>query len=253
VFAEDVGDTVTVVANARERLAVDGPFADALRSTEPTDNLVLRAANLFFERRRQPLSLVKRIPLAAGLGGGSADAAATLRLLNRVLDVKLTQDRMVELGRVLGADVPMCVISRPLVARGIGEAMTTLAGLPPLPLVLACPPVAVNTSRVFGAVTGPGGAPLPAVPKFASVQDVVAWLKTTRNDLSEPASRLFMAATAASKALAAAPDCLFARMTGSGPAAFGVFASPEAARTAAARVAAAEPSWWVRAAVAGGS
>jgi 4-diphosphocytidyl-2-C-methyl-D-erythritol kinase len=253
VFAEDIGDTVTVVANARERLAVDGPFADALRSTEPADNLVLRAANLFFERRRQPLSLVKRIPVAAGMGGGSADAAATLRLLNRVLDVKLTQERMVELGRVLGADVPMCVISRPLIARGIGEAMTPVVGLPSLPLALACPPVGVNTSRVFGAVTEPGGAPLPPVPRFASVQDVATWLQTTRNDLSEPASRLFMAATAAAKALAASPDCLFARMTGSGPAAFGLFSSAEAARVAAAHVAAAQPSWWVRSAVTGAS
>jgi 4-diphosphocytidyl-2-C-methyl-D-erythritol kinase len=191
--------------------------------------------------------LTKHIPVAAGLGGGSADAAATLRLLNRVLDVKLTPERFAELARVLGADVPMCVVSRPLVARGAGEAMTTVAGLPSLQLVLVCPPVALNTSRVFGAVTDPSGAPLPPLSVFTSAQDLAAWLKTTRNDLSEAAQRVFMGAGAAAKALAQDPDCLVARMTGSGPAAFGLFGSAEGARAAVARVKAAEPSWWVQA------
>jgi 4-diphosphocytidyl-2-C-methyl-D-erythritol kinase len=197
------------------------------------------------------LAVTKRIPVAAGLGGGSADGAATLRLLNRVLDLKLTRDRLAEIGRPLGADLPMCVLSRPLIARGVGEAMTAVAGMPRLPLVLVCAPVAVRTADVFAALNDPRGSPLPALPAFRTADDVAAWLPATRNDLEDAAARVSPAAAAGAAALSGDPDCLFARMTGSGPAAFGIFASPAAAAAAAARLARAEPSWWVQAATTG--
>jgi 4-diphosphocytidyl-2-C-methyl-D-erythritol kinase len=254
----DYGDIMGAApaGDGRMRLSVKGEFAELLtRGTQPTDNLALRAADalaMAAGKGRPPatwLSLVKRIPVAAGLGGGSSDAAAALRLLNREWRLGLADADLAKVALGLGADVPMCLISRPLIARGIGEAITPIAGLPALPVVLAHPGVPVLTAAVFGKLEAGERTPLPPLPaKFSSLLDVIFWLRQARNDLSEPAEAVNKAAAAATKALMRDPDCLFARMSGSGAAAFGIFATLKAAEKAAERLRAAKPDWWVVAA-----
>ena len=264
VFA-DVADVVTArpaaKGGAATTLDVTGPYAGALQeTTAPAANLALRAAQAITataaRRRAKPmhLSLAKRIPIAAGLGGGSADAAATLRLLDRLWGLGLKPDRLAEIAQKLGADVPMCLVSQPLLARGIGELVTPVSGIPALSVVLAHPGISVPTGAVFAGLGKEVRSPLPPLPsKFKSALDLVFWLRQTRNDLIDPARVVSRQAAAAAKALTSDPDCLFARMSGSGAAAFGIFVKPAAAERAAERLKAAKPDWWVTAAMTGGS
>ena len=144
----------------------------------------------------------------------------------------------------------MCLASRPLIARGIGEQITPVNGLPALPIVLAHPGVAVATREVFAALPVGERAPLPALPsKFASLLEVIFWLRQARNDLAEPAMAVNKAAGSAAKAIMRDPDCLFSRMSGSGAAAFGIFVTLDAAERAAARLREARPGWFVTAAM----
>ncbi|CAN5154801.1 4-(cytidine 5'-diphospho)-2-C-methyl-D-erythritol kinase [soil metagenome] len=259
VFA-DLADVVSAVPAPKEAgtsLAIRGPFADLLgETTAQSANLAWRAADelarIAPKRKAGPvrLTLTKRIPVAGGLGGGSADAAATLRLLNRLWHLKLKPEKLAEIGLTLGADVPMCLVSQPLVARGIGEAITPLAGVPALPIVLAHPGTGMSTAQVFARLEEKERGPLPDLPaKFATPLDLIFWLRQTRNDLEAPANAVSRKATAAAKALARDPDCFFARMSGSGSAAFGVFINYAAAERAAARLAAEKRDWWVATAV----
>lgn len=264
VFA-DVADVVTARPAPKDLAAMtldlDGPHAGLLEeTTEPSANLALRAAEaiaaLAPKRRAVPLqiSVTKRIPIAAGLGGGSADAAATLRLLDRIWGLGLKPKKLIEIGLTLGADVPMCLASQPLMARGIGELVTPVAGIPALSVVLAHPGISVPTGAVFAGLGNEQRSGLPTLPsKFRTVLDLVFWLRQTRNDLTDPARVVARKAVAAAKALADDPDCLFARMSGSGAAAFGIFVKPAAAERAAERIKAAKPDWWVAAATTGGS
>jgi 4-diphosphocytidyl-2-C-methyl-D-erythritol kinase len=238
-------------------LSVRGPFAAKLtEGTPPGRNLAIRAAaellRLAGKRAPQParLTLTKRIPIAAGLGGGSADAAATMRLLNREWGLGLTELELDRIGMDLGADVVMCLASRPLVARGIGEQITPVIGIPSLPIVLAHPGVAVATRDVFAALPAQDRTPLPPLPaKFASLLEVIFWLRQARNDLAEPAAAVNKASASAARALMRDPDCLFARMSGSGAAAFGIFVTLDAAERAADRIRQARPEWFVAAAM----
>ena len=256
----DFGDTISAEPGTGSGvdLVVGGPFADLLADTSPTSNLAVRAANELIAAsggKRPPptrLVLTKRIPVAAGLGGGSADAAAALRLLNRTWGIGLDPDALAWIGRRLGADVPMCLLSRPLVATGIGEELTAVDGMPAMPIVLAHSGGALSTASVFARVAKADRPPLPArPPKWTALADVVAWLKETRNDLEEPAGAVSENAGAAAQALRTDPECLFARMTGSGAAAFGIYATKDAASRAAARLRRENPDWWVTEATTG--
>ncbi len=265
VFA-DTADVVIARPAPRDATAttleIAGPQGDLLAGTAPADNLVLRAAEALAaaaaRRRVKPvhLSLAKRIPVAAGLGGGSADAAATLRLLDRVWGLGLKPAALAKIAVDLGADVPMCLTSAPLIARGIGEQVTPVGGVPPLSVVLVHPGpgVVLPTAAVFAGLGNEKRSGLPALPaKFRSALDLVFWLRQTRNDLIDPARVVTRRAVVAAKALSADPDCLFARMSGSGAAAFGIFVKPASAERAAERIKTAKPDWWVTATTTGGS
>ncbi len=263
VFA-DIADVVTArppaPGDAGASLDVTGPYAELLaETTTPAANLALRAAQAIaaYASRRLPpvrLGLTKRIPVAGGLGGGSADAAATLRLLDRIWGLGLAPETLSGIGARLGADVPMCLVSAPLIARGIGEKVTPVANIPALAVVLAHPGIGMPTGAVFAGLGQEARSPLPALPqRFNSILDLVHWLRQTRNDLIDPARVVSRKATAAAKALANDADCLFARMSGSGAGAFGIFNSPAAAERAAGRLTAAKPDWWVAATMTGGS
>lgn len=245
VFTE-LGDRLTVVLAERLGLEVVGPFAHALR-VQP-DNLVVRAASaLAAHAGRTPnvrFVLEKRIPVAAGLGGGSADAAATLRALDRLWQLGLETSELVAIAVGLGADVPVCVLGRPARMRGIGERLEPIV-LPTLELVLANPDRAVSTARVFAGL-GPIGpmaaSPLPVPARRA---DLLDWLRASGNDLEASARRLEPAIGHVLEAIGAQPGCQLARMTGSGATCFGVFEDEDAAGRGAAAVLRAHPRWWV--------
>jgi 4-diphosphocytidyl-2-C-methyl-D-erythritol kinase len=256
VFTE-LADTLT--AQPREEqsisLAVGGEFGEELDgTTHPEDNLVSRAAEELVRAFPQAsiggvrLKLAKRLPIASGLGGGSADAAAALRLLNRLWRLGVNNDELADMGLALGADVPACVFSEPVRVQGIGEKTSLIGGLPALPVVLVNPRVRVSTQKVYQRLAPDSRWPIKALPKrFGSVMECVFWLRTTRNDLYDPAKAEAPAIAKALRALSADPECLFARMSGSGGTVFGIFYSMAAAERAAARLQSDRPDWWIAA------
>jgi 4-diphosphocytidyl-2-C-methyl-D-erythritol kinase len=232
--------TLAVVADARRREALG---ADA-------DNLVLRAARHLAEAAGRPLPTVdlvleKRLPVAAGLGGGSADAAATLLLLNDLWRLGFDAARLAEIGLALGADVPMCLAGRSLRAGGIGEALTPLPPLPPFAIVLANPLRPVATPAVFRRLARRDNPPLPPLPsRFDDFAALVGYLAATRNDL-QAAAVAELPVIADVVAALAATGAARVGMSGSGATCFGLFADCPAAEAAAARLADSEPGWWV--------
>lgn len=190
--------------------------------------------------------LCKHLPVASGMGGGSSDAAAALRALDRVWNLELSVKQLARLGERLGADVAMCVYARPLLARGVGEQIETLAGFPALDVVLANPGVAVSTPAVFKALWNKQNAPLPPLTDVRTAAALCAWLRETRNDLEAPATSLAPIIVKARAALDAT-GALFSRMSGSGATCFGLFGSAERADAAATALRHSHPSWWVQA------
>lgn len=228
VFTE-LGDRVTV-APGPPSLRITGPFADDLPVTG--DNLCLRAARSV--GANAAITLYKALPVASGIGGGSADAAAVLRALGRRPAAP----------EALGADVPVCLASVSARMRGLGEIVDPLPGIPALHLVLVNPRVPVSTPEVFRALHCRDNPGLPDPPEGADAALLVEWLKAARNDLQPPAIRV---APVIADALAALVDAgaALARMSGSGATCFGIFPDAAAALRAARSIAAARPGWWV--------
>lgn len=238
VFA-DVGDTISVRPSNRLSLEVTGPRAAGVPSD--SSNLVLRAAALLGERHAA-ITLEKHLPAASGIGGGSADAAATLRALARLAGVALPAP---EATLALGADVPVCLASRPVRMDGIGENLSPVPDLPPLPAVLVNPGVEVSTPAVFAALKHRNNTAMAAVPEgLQTPADLAHWLETQRNDLEPPAMELSPRIGVVLEALRRQPECLMARMSGSGATCFALFPDATTARAAAARLDAAHPGWW---------
>lgn len=246
-FAE-IADQVTAAPANRLSLTIDGPQAGGL---DPgADNLMLRAARLFDPACAARLGLTKTLPVASGIGGGSADAAATLRALARLTGrpLPLAADTA-----ALGADVPVCLAGVPARMRGIGERLTPVA-MPPGWIVLANPRCPVATPAVFSGLARKDNPALPdRLPDWRDIVALAAWLKDQRNDLEPPARAIAPPIGAVLAALGACPGALIARMSGSGATAFALFASQAAARAAAARIGAAEPNWWATAGQLSGS
>ncbi len=255
VFA-DLGDRLSVAPAPALEFQLEGPFAAQLAAA--ADNLVLAAARrLAAALGRRPavrLTLEKNLPVASGIGGGSADAAATLRALARLWRLDWPGDRLRELGLALGADVPVCVYGRPARLRGIGERLDPIRSLPDLPLVLVNPGLAVATAAVFKAFAMPDLAVRrPVLPAQPSLGRLALWLAASRNELEPAAAALAPEITAVLERLRAIEGCLLARMSGSGATCFGLFADPGQARAAAAAISAAEPGWWCRSCLAPGT
>jgi len=249
----DIGDRLTFAPDEALALDVTGPTAEAAGAG--ADNLVLKAAHALAERidglRLGRFSLEKQLPVAAGLGGGSSDAAAALRLLARVNDLSLDDERVRAAARATGADVPVCLDPKARMMRGIGEVLSDPFALPELPAVLVNPGVAVPTKDVFAALAAPAlTAPAQAEDFFAINTDaaaLVSILAARRNDLEIPAIKLQVVIADVLKALQASPHCLLARMSGSGATCFALFGSPAAAQDVARQMQADHPRWWVRA------
>lgn len=253
VFA-DVGDHVTVARSDAPRFLVQGPFARALAGEG--DNLCLRALTAFeraFGRPVPPLTVVldKRLPIAAGLGGGSSDGAAALRLLARAFGERADDPRLVDAAESLGADGAMCLAARPAIAEGRGERLSIAPGLPSLHAVLVNPAVPSPTGavyRTYDEAPHPAGAERPRAPQtFDTAEDLAAWLQSTRNDLEPPALRLQPAISDALDLLRDQPEALFVRMSGSGATVFALCRDGMDARTLAERVHTLKPDWWTSA------
>jgi 4-diphosphocytidyl-2-C-methyl-D-erythritol kinase len=234
-FAED-GDVLRVGPGDGLRLRIQGPFAGALGDDE--DNLVLRAARTLAEACRvrdgAALLLEKRLPVAAGIGGGSADAAAALRALNRFWETGLGTAELAEIGRSLGADVPACVFSRTAVGTGRGDRLepTEPPGLKGMPILLVNPAVALSTARVFESWTGGDGGALPD-----------DW-RDGRNDLEGPAMALAPTIGDLLDALRRQDGASAVRMSGSGATCFALFETDAERDHAAAAIKTANPGWW---------
>lgn len=244
VFA-GVGDQISVTDSPDLRLCVTGPMASALTGLGPANNLVTRAARLM-AARGAALSLEKHLPPASGIGGGSADAAATLRLLARHWQIELPPPEQI---LTLGADVPACLKSQACRMQGIGDLVTPIGPIAPLWLVLANPGVPVATPDVFRALANREnpGLPMP-LPDLSRAEGMLFFLTQTRNDLEAPALAIAPLIGDCLAALRATVGCRLARMSGSGATCFGVFGEELAARAAATAIAAAHPLWWTAAA-----
>jgi len=248
VFAE-LGDLLVGTHTAPvPPLEIVGPFGAVLRAE--AGNLVLDAARAFADTAKVDLgglsfTLEKNLPVASGIGGGSADCAATLRLLNRMFGFPLSDEDLARLGLSLGADVPVCLASQSCRMSGIGETLTPLA-VPSLDLVLVNPGCGVSTGAVFKSLKGNYSDPMEGEPP-QSRHDLMAWLQSQRNDLERAAMTECTPIMAIKEALEATQDCELARMSGSGATVFGLYPSADSAREAADRLRHAYPDWWVEA------
>jgi 4-diphosphocytidyl-2-C-methyl-D-erythritol kinase len=255
VFAR-LRDGVVLEPDREPELRVRGRAAAA--TGEPRDNLVLKAARELASRvpeiRSGRFTLLKRIPLAAGLGGGSADAAAALRLLCRANGLELDDPRVTEAAAATGADVSVCLASRARLMRGRGERLSDAGGLPQMWAVLVNPNVAVPTASVFAAFDR---MPMPALAPDAAIgrptgktqaplsfPSLIERLAASANDLAPAAISLAPAIADVLAALRELPGCRLARMSGSGATCFGLFETPEQAGAALRRLRDSHPRWW---------
>jgi 4-diphosphocytidyl-2-C-methyl-D-erythritol kinase len=247
------GDTLSLAGGEPLALSIEGPAAAACGNLD--DNLVLRAARHFAERypgaKSGSFHLVKRLPVAAGLGGGSSDAAAALRLLARANALSIGEAGVVDAARATGADVPVCLMGRARMMRGVGDELGPLLALPPLIGLLVNPGERLATKDVFslmkiapGSASGFGGHPelYPNMPPDA----LLAALRKGRNDMEAAACLLAPVIGDLLSVLGAARACLLARMSGSGATCFGIFKDCRSAARAKKAILRAHPSWWAK-------
>lgn len=247
----DVGDRLTVEpAGDGPHLTLTGPFAAPLRTEDPAGNLAVRAAVALAERLgRAPavrIALEKTLPVASGIGGGSADAAACLRALARLWGVAADDPLLYAVAAGLGSDVPVCLAGRPAYFGGVGDRVDPAPALPGTHVVLVNPGVPVPTPAVFRARQGG----FSAAARFADAPPTAAalagLLAERRNDLTAPALTVAPVIARVLEALAATPGCLLPRLSGSGATCFALYATAAEAQEAAGWLA--RPGWWVQAA-----
>jgi len=244
-FAE-TGDALELSPARELKLLIEGPFAGALEAGG--DNLVLKAARALTAHAGiaggAAITLTKNLPVASGIGGGSADAAAALRGLAGLWGLKLPQDELRAVAAGLGSDVPVCVSSGAQWMEGRGERLTALDPLPAMAMVLINPGVSVATPKVFAALGARHGTGLPPPPQFAGAASLVAYLKDTANDLEAPARAIAPVIGEVLALLASQPGARLARMSGSGATCFALFDGDDDATAAARAIGEAHPQWW---------
>lgn len=249
-FARDVGDRLTLSPEANQRTKIEGPFAAGIGDTNLVDDAIRAVCALVPSFSADGLTLEKNLPVASGIGGGSADAAAALRLLSAAYP-EIARLDLPAIARTLGADVPVCLRSRSAVMTGIGEAISDV----PLPddifAVLANPLVEVpgnKTAQVFHLLAAP---PLPAdahvenMPIFSSVGDVIRYAALRGNSLEAPSRQLFPEIATVLTELAKLPRSRLAQLSGAGPTCFALFETEHAASTAARMLKARHANWWI--------
>ncbi|GFE66374.1 4-(cytidine 5'-diphospho)-2-C-methyl-D-erythritol kinase [Litoreibacter roseus] len=269
VMFATIGDHLNIFDANTRSLTIEGPEAAGV----PTDtkNSIMQAAEIFKTERGVAFLLAKHLPTAAGIGGGSADAAAALRgllkhwfdiplddLLQKALDPdRLDEDEIATVSaklKSLGADLPVCLFSRTARMWGIGEQLSFLQNLPQVPVVLVNPRVPVSTPDVFARIAVKANPPMPdIIPSFETVADFAAWLAEQRNDMQDAAIEVAPIITDVLAALAMAKGCHLARMSGSGATCFGIYDTEDAAQAQADVLSAQHPNWWIKPAILGNS
>jgi 4-diphosphocytidyl-2-C-methyl-D-erythritol kinase len=256
----DCADSLSLAPGAELKLKTTGPLAQACG--DPEDNLVFKAAQLLSERvpglKLGDFILDKVLPVAAGIGGGSADAAAALRLLAQANGLELDDPRLIEVARLTGADVPVCLASNACVMTGVGETLMPLS-LPKMPCVMVNPRIAVATADVFKALGLRNGQLLVGVTDVlratawpeagASLEEWVEVLAAEHNDLEAPATRIQPVIGDVLAALSASNGAWLARMSGSGATCFAIYENTADAQRAAQKIQLAHPGWWVHSGV----
>lgn len=249
----DYGDRLSLTDGGAGELVLEGPFAAGLAGEG--DNLVLRAARALLAEVRRPVPvtgfrLEKRLPVASGLGGGSSDAGAALRLMREVLALPVTDERLEALAASLGADGAACLWGRPVLAEGYGERLSPAPRLPVLDAVLVNPGVPVSTPAVYRRLDADeafGSIARPPMPEaLESVQETAAWLAGLRNDLEAPAVAVAPEVGTVLETLRGEPETLLARVSGSGGTCFAICGSDIEAEGLAERIEALAPGWWVQ-------
>ena len=242
------GDRLTITTADEDSFVVSGPFAAGLEADDT--NLVIRARDALRQTygNQSPVSIAleKNLPVASGVGGGSSDAAAVLKGLVDIWKLDASDADLARIGLPLGADLPMCLAAKPLLARGIGDEITSVPGMASLGIVLVNPGVAVSTANVFAALANRDNASLPPLPRTLDFHGLCNWLETTRNDLEAPAQRVQPAINGALSALRKG-GAHFVRMSGSGATCFGLFESGNVAKRAATTIRERKPGWFVAA------
>lgn len=250
------GDTLSLEPGEALGFSLDGPSAAA--SGDPEDNLVMRAARALAARvgelRLGRFHLVKRLPVAAGIGGGSSDAAAALRLLARLNKLSLDDERLKEAAIACGADVPVCLAARARAMSGIGERLGPLLELPPLPALIVNPRLPLETKAVFGRMNlakgeETGFGPHPPIASGLDRDALLSILRKGRNDMEAAACVLAPVISSVLAILSAARGCRLARMSGSGATCFALFSDCRSVARAKKVILAAHPDWWVKATI----
>ncbi len=239
VFA-DVGDELELRHSQDYRLSIRGPFAADLSAGD--DNLILKTARLM--SLEADIVLTKNLPVASGIGGGSADAAATLRGLAQLWTVKDADKVARHVAPTIGSDVLVCIDSKPAWMEGRGEIVVPVAGVPPMPMLLVNPGVAVSTADVFRALKTRRGTGLRRPERLGGVEELLQFLRATSNDLETPALAIQPVIADVLREIEGAGS-LFTRMSGSGATCFGLFESEQRVAHAAQVISAAHPGWWV--------
>lgn len=247
----DIGDRLALVPAAGLALRIDGPFGEGLAGE--ADNLVLKAARAFAAHiggaGLGAFHLTKNLPVASGLGGGSSDAAAALRLMARLNGLRLDDPRLMDCARFLGADVPVCLQAGPRLMRGIGHELGPVLEASTMPALLVNPGIAVETRAVFAGLGLSAGErhvfeEPPGTPD-ATEGPVERLKRSTVNHLEVPAKAVAPVINTVIESLAAQPGCRIARMSGSGATCFALFSTDAEVRATAQAIGAAYPCWWV--------
>ena len=243
-----IHDRITAAPAHDLSLVVEGPFADVTPAGD--DNIVLHAARklqgMLGVGMGARLTLTKRLPVAGGIGGGSADAAGTLRLLTNLWGARPTEAELVHLARELGADVPVCLAGRAAYMGGIGEELTPVPELPKAWILLVNPNEQLSTKAVFDRFAGPYSEPARLTTAPTTPGQLAAELIKRKNDLTETAVSIVPAVGRVLETLEALPGCLMARMSGSGATCFGLFADPAGVTQAALQLVKERPAWWAK-------
>lgn len=244
------GDQLTVSADCELKLELEGPFSHNL---EAENNLVLKAAVALAQAANldnpgAKIRLCKNLPVAAGIGGGSADAAAALHALQDIWQVQTTNHEVLQLALELGADVPACYVGQPVIVSGIGEEMKPYEHLPNVPLIVVNPGRKMSTSQVFAAFREQAPTFSKQMPDSLIRDGIDIWdlLSRTRNDLEIVVSRLVPRVKNCLQAISKTSQCRLARMSGSGACCFGLYDDQQSARLAAEEIKSLYPSWWVQ-------
>lgn len=242
-----VGDRLTFTRHDSLFIDIEGPYAGDVAA--PKDNLVYKAAQALAAEYKVPavaeIRLEKNLPVASGMGGGSSDAATTLKGLAQLWGLPEEQGRMQKLAATIGADVPACLMRKPVWAEGIGEKMMRLTDMPDMNLVLVTPPTPTPTPEVFKQYQRNFSPPIQFMGRRKSMHEWIADLKIYRNDLTEAAVRVSPEIRPALQSLRETTGCHIARLSGSGATCFGIYENAAAAAAAVNKLKQIHPGWWI--------